>query len=108
MTGVKSFTEHLWFEVPNRVGFLNITDTVRELVRKSGMQEGLCLVNAVHITAHHLFRRHNGSEAGGNDNNRFAFVLAISRKANRGWFQERIAGRLIFRRINPPTNRNNE
>ncbi len=48
---MKSLTDYLWFEVPNRRGFLNITDTVEELVRKSGVQEGLCLVNAMHITA---------------------------------------------------------
>lgn len=48
---MKSLTEHLWFEVPNRRGFVNITDTVAELVRKSGVSEGLCLVNAMHITA---------------------------------------------------------
>lgn len=48
---VKSLTEHLWFEVPNRRGFVNITDTVVNLVRKSGVQEGICLVNAMHITA---------------------------------------------------------
>jgi len=48
---MKSLTEHLWFEVPNRRGFVNITDTIEELVRKSGVKEGLCLVNAMHITA---------------------------------------------------------
>ncbi|HTI70562.1 MAG TPA: secondary thiamine-phosphate synthase enzyme YjbQ [Candidatus Limnocylindria bacterium] len=48
---MKSLTEHLWFEVPGRRGFVNITDTVEALVRKSGIQEGLCLVNAMHITA---------------------------------------------------------
>ena len=48
---MKSLTEHLYFEVPNRRGFINITDTVEELVRKSGVKEGLCLVNAMHITA---------------------------------------------------------
>src|SRR5258708_3046106 len=48
---MKSLTEHLWFEVPNRRGFVNITGTVEELVRKSGVREGLCLVNAMHITA---------------------------------------------------------
>jgi secondary thiamine-phosphate synthase enzyme len=47
---MKSLTEHLWFEVPQRRGFINITTTVEELVRKSGIQEGLCLVNAMHIT----------------------------------------------------------
>jgi secondary thiamine-phosphate synthase enzyme len=48
---MKSLTEHLWFEVRGRRGFVNITATVEELVRKSGVKEGLCLVNAMHITA---------------------------------------------------------
>lgn len=48
---MKSLTEQLWFEVPGRRGFINITETVAGLVRKSGVQEGLCLVNAMHITA---------------------------------------------------------
>jgi len=48
---MKSLTEHLWFEVPGRRGFLNISDTVEALVRKSGIREGLCLVNAMHITS---------------------------------------------------------
>jgi secondary thiamine-phosphate synthase enzyme len=48
---VKSLTEQLWLEVPGRRGFVNITETVAGLVRKSAVQEGLCLVNAMHITA---------------------------------------------------------
>jgi secondary thiamine-phosphate synthase enzyme len=48
---MKSLTKHLWFNVPARRGFVNITDTVAELLSKSGVQEGLCLVNAMHITA---------------------------------------------------------
>ena len=48
---MKSLTEHMWFEVPTRRGFLNITPQVEALVRRSGIQEGLCLVNAMHITA---------------------------------------------------------
>jgi secondary thiamine-phosphate synthase enzyme len=48
---MKHLTEHLWFEVPNRRGYLNITTTVEDLVGKSGVREGLCLVNAMHITA---------------------------------------------------------
>ena len=48
---VKSFTEHIWFEVPQRRGFINITPKIEELVRRSGVAEGLCLVNAMHITA---------------------------------------------------------
>ncbi|NDD31454.1 MAG: YjbQ family protein [Proteobacteria bacterium] len=48
---MKSLTEHLWMEVPKRRGYMNITPKVDELVRKSGIREGLCLVNAMHITA---------------------------------------------------------
>ena len=48
---MKSLTEHLWFEVPHRRGYVNITDEVTKLVRRSCVQEGLCLVNAMHITA---------------------------------------------------------
>src|ERR1700752_4544343 len=48
---MKTLREELWFEVPNRRGFVNITRTVEELVRKSGVRDGLCLVNAMHITA---------------------------------------------------------
>jgi len=48
---MKSFTQQLWFEVPERRGFINITKTVEDLVHKSAVQEGLCLVNAMHITA---------------------------------------------------------
>jgi secondary thiamine-phosphate synthase enzyme len=48
---MKSLTEYLAFEVPGRRGFVNITGTVAALVTKSGVQEGLCLVNAMHITA---------------------------------------------------------
>lgn len=48
---MKSLTEYLTFEVPARRGFVNITRRVEELVRKSGVQEGICLVNAMHITA---------------------------------------------------------
>ena len=48
---MKTLREELWFEVPNRRGFINITRTVEDLVRKSGVKDGLCLVNAMHITA---------------------------------------------------------
>jgi len=48
---MKSLTEHLWFDVPNRRDYINITDKVDELVKKSGVREGLVLVNAMHITA---------------------------------------------------------
>jgi secondary thiamine-phosphate synthase enzyme len=48
---MKSLTGHLWFNIPSRRGFENITTTVEALVKKSGVREGLCLVNAMHITA---------------------------------------------------------
>ena len=48
---MKSLTEHLWFNAKNRMEFINITGKVEELVRKSGVKEGICLVNAMHITA---------------------------------------------------------
>jgi secondary thiamine-phosphate synthase enzyme len=48
---MKSLTKHLWFEVPSRRGFLNITPQIAALVEESGVREGLCLVNAMHITA---------------------------------------------------------
>ena len=48
---MKSLTQHLWFEVPSRRGFINITPTIEALVARSGVAEGLCLVNAMHITA---------------------------------------------------------
>jgi len=48
---MKSLTEYLWFNVPSRRGFVNITHTVESLVAKSAVREGLCLVNAMHISA---------------------------------------------------------
>ena len=48
---MKSLTEELWFDVPTRRAFINITPQVEALVQQSGVQEGLCLVNAMHITA---------------------------------------------------------
>jgi len=48
---MKSLTEYLTYDVPSRRGFVNITPEVRKIVQKSGIKEGLCLVNAMHITA---------------------------------------------------------
>jgi len=48
---MKSLTEHLVFRAENRREFINITPEVEDLVEKSGVKEGLCLVNAMHITA---------------------------------------------------------
>ena len=48
---MKALTEHLWFETRDRVEFINITPKVEDLVRRSGVKEGMVLVNAMHITA---------------------------------------------------------
>ncbi|HOP27788.1 MAG TPA: secondary thiamine-phosphate synthase enzyme YjbQ [Candidatus Sabulitectum sp.] len=48
---MRSHTKYLWFDTPSRVDFINITDQVEEELLASGIQEGLCLVNAMHITA---------------------------------------------------------
>jgi secondary thiamine-phosphate synthase enzyme len=48
---MKSLTEHLTLTVPERMGFVNLTSEVEALVARSGIREGLCLVNAMHITA---------------------------------------------------------
>ncbi|MGD9123710.1 MAG: secondary thiamine-phosphate synthase enzyme YjbQ [Desulfarculaceae bacterium] len=48
---MKSFRKELWFNVPTRRAFINITHEVDQALRESGIEEGLCLVNAMHITA---------------------------------------------------------
>jgi secondary thiamine-phosphate synthase enzyme len=48
---MKSYRKELWFEIPSRRGFVNITPDVEAAVRDSGVQEGLVLINAMHITA---------------------------------------------------------
>jgi secondary thiamine-phosphate synthase enzyme len=48
---MKSQTEYLTFNIPARMDFVNITPDVERIVADSGVQEGLCLVNAMHITA---------------------------------------------------------
>ncbi|MGB6463519.1 MAG: secondary thiamine-phosphate synthase enzyme YjbQ [Nitrosotalea sp.] len=48
---MKSLTEYLTFNVQSRRGFVNITPDVRKIIQKSRVKEGICLVNAMHITA---------------------------------------------------------
>ena len=48
---MKSHREYLTFNVPERMDFINITPQVEDVLANSGVQEGLCLVNAMHITA---------------------------------------------------------
>ncbi len=48
---MKSYTQYLWFSTKKRQEFINITAQVEEAVKTSGVREGLCLVNAMHITA---------------------------------------------------------
>lgn len=48
---MKAYTEYLWFNTQNKKELINITPKVDDAVRKSGVREGLCLVNAMHITS---------------------------------------------------------
>ena len=48
---MKSYREELWFETKTRRAFINITPQVEKALKESGIMEGLCLVNAMHITA---------------------------------------------------------
>ena len=48
---MNSVTEYLTFNIPSRRGFVNITSQVEKIVQKSGIKNGLCLVNAMHITS---------------------------------------------------------
>ncbi|HPN32116.1 MAG TPA: secondary thiamine-phosphate synthase enzyme YjbQ [bacterium] len=48
---MKSHREELYFEIPQRRAYINITDKIESALKKSGIKEGLCLVNAMHITA---------------------------------------------------------
>jgi secondary thiamine-phosphate synthase enzyme len=51
LTLMKSYRKELWFEVPQRRGYVNITHQIEQCLLESGVQEGLVLVNAMHITA---------------------------------------------------------
>ncbi len=48
---MQSFHKELWLDIPNRMEFMNITSDVEDAICKSGIKEGLCLINAMHITA---------------------------------------------------------
>ncbi|MGA2331575.1 MAG: secondary thiamine-phosphate synthase enzyme YjbQ [Syntrophales bacterium] len=48
---MKSYREELWFNTPGRRAFVNITPQVKQCLKKSGVKEGLALVNAMHITS---------------------------------------------------------
>ena len=48
---MQSYRKELWFELPDRMEMINITPDVESCLAESGVQEGLCLVNAMHITA---------------------------------------------------------
>lgn len=48
---MKSFRKELWFDIPARRGFVNISSQVEACLAESGVREGLALVNAMHITA---------------------------------------------------------
>lgn len=48
---MKAITEYLSFNTKDKIEFINITRKIEEIVKKSGVKEGICLVNAMHITA---------------------------------------------------------
>jgi secondary thiamine-phosphate synthase enzyme len=48
---MKSYRKELWFETPSRMAFVNLTPQVEGALAESGVREGLCLVNAMHISA---------------------------------------------------------
>jgi secondary thiamine-phosphate synthase enzyme len=48
---MKSYKKELWFNIPARRGYLNITEDIRKCLKESGIKEGLLLCNAMHITA---------------------------------------------------------
>ncbi len=48
---MKSYRKELWFNIPSRMGFVNITPQIDQCLRESGIREGLLLCNAMHITA---------------------------------------------------------
>ena len=64
---MKSYREELWFNITDRMGFINITPQIRESLQKSKVREGLCLINAMHITASVFI---NDDEAGLHDDYR--------------------------------------
>ena len=47
---MKSYRKELWFNIPSRRAFVNITPQVEECLKESGISEGLILINAMHIT----------------------------------------------------------
>jgi len=53
---MKSLTEYLWFNSKNKREFINITPQIAELVKKSKVKDGLCLVNAMHITCQRIYQ----------------------------------------------------
>ena len=48
---MKTYFKELWLNIESRMDFINITHDIKEILHESGIQEGLCLVNAMHITA---------------------------------------------------------
>ena len=63
MERMKSYRKELWFNIPARRGFVNITPDVETCLRESGVKNGLVLCNAMHITDGHLSTRTNAAVA---------------------------------------------
>ena len=62
---MKSHTEYIWLNTKNRYEIVNITSQVEDAVEKGKVKEGLCLVNAMHITASVFTDDSNSMQAGG-------------------------------------------
>jgi thiamine phosphate synthase YjbQ (UPF0047 family) len=84
---MKSYRKELWFKTKNRTEFVNITPQVEKCLEDSGIKEGLCLVNAMHITASVFI---NDDESG----TRIKNEIEASTKAH---FNSRIKLKIIFR-----------
>jgi len=61
---MRSHTQYLWFNTKNRQEFINITPQVEAELKKSGIKEGLCLVNAMHITSSVFTHDENSMQKG--------------------------------------------
>lgn len=62
---MRSYTQYLWFNTEKRQAFINITSLVEDAVQKSGIKEGSCLVNAMHITSSVFTHDENSMQKGG-------------------------------------------
>jgi secondary thiamine-phosphate synthase enzyme len=86
---MKSHTEYLTLDIPERMAFIRITENVQEALKKSGIQEGLCLVNAMHITASVFI---NDDEAGLHEDYKHWLEKLAPFDASPGAYQHNLTG----------------